>query len=58
MDFIGEFVCPCRSSSSPSRWASPQATASASRGWCDDFSTVALNFYANISSEQLTRGSS
>src|SRR5262245_33946526 len=56
MDFIWEFAVPLPILVISELVGVPEADREQVKRWCDDFSIVALNFYANISSDQLARG--
>jgi hypothetical protein len=56
MDFVWDFAVPLPILVISELVGIPAADREQVKRWCDDFSTVAVNFYANISSEQLARG--
>jgi pimeloyl-[acyl-carrier protein] synthase len=56
MDFIWDFAVPLPILVISELVGVPEDDREQVKRWCDDFSIVALNFYANISSDQLTRG--
>ena len=56
MDFVWDFAVPLPILIISELVGVPEADRERVKRWCDDFSIVALNFYANISSEQLARG--
>jgi len=56
MDFVWDFAVPLPILVISELVGIPAEDRERVKRWCDDFSIVAVNFYANISSEQLTRG--
>jgi cytochrome P450 len=56
MDFIWDFAVPLPVLVISELVGVPEEDRKQVKNWCDDFSIVALNFYANISSDQLARG--
>lgn len=56
MDFVWDFAVPLPILVISELVGIPEADRERVKRWCDDFSIVALNFYANISPEQLARG--
>jgi cytochrome P450 len=56
MDFIWDFAVPLPILVISELVGVPENDREQVKRWCDDFSIVALNFYANISSDQLARG--
>jgi cytochrome P450 len=56
MDFIWDFAVPLPILVISELVGIPDDDRERVKRWCDDFSIVALNFYANIESDQLQRG--
>ena len=56
MDFIWDFAVPLPILVISELVGVPEDDREQVKRWCDDFSIVAVNFYANISADQLTRG--
>jgi cytochrome P450 len=56
MDFIWDFAVPLPILVISDLVGIAEADRERVKGWCDDFSIVALNFYANIETDQLKRG--
>jgi cytochrome P450 len=56
MDFIWDFAVPLPILVISELVGIPEDDREQVKQWCDDFSIVALNFYANIESDQLHRG--
>jgi cytochrome P450 len=56
MDFIWDFAVPLPVLVISDLVGIPEADREQVKRWCDDFSIVALNFYAGISPAQLARG--
>jgi cytochrome P450 len=56
MDFVWDFAVPLPILVISEIVGIPEGDRERVKRWCDDFSIVALNFYANISPEQLSRG--
>jgi hypothetical protein len=56
MDFIWDFAVPLPILVISELVGIPTGDQERVKRWCDDFSIVAVNFYANITPEQLTRG--
>ena len=56
MDFIWDFAVPLPILVISELVGIPEDDREQVKRWCDDFSIVALNFYANIESDQLQRG--
>jgi cytochrome P450 len=56
MDFIWDFAVPLPILVISELVGIPEGDREHVKRWCDDFSVVALNFYANIESDQLKRG--
>jgi cytochrome P450 len=56
MDFVWDFAVPLPILVISELVGIPTKDREQVKRWCDDYSLVALNFYANITSEQLARG--
>ena len=56
MDFVWDFAVPLPVLVISELVGIPTADREQVKRWCDDYALVAVNFYANISSEQLARG--
>lgn len=56
MDFVRDFAVPLPILVISEIVGIPEDDRDRVKRWCDDFSIVALNFYANITPEQLRRG--
>jgi cytochrome P450 len=56
MDFVWDFAVPLPILVISDLVGVPEDDRDRVKHWCDNFSIVALNFYANISPDQLTRG--
>ena len=56
MDFIWDFAVPLPILVISDLVGVPEDDREQVKRWCDDFSIVALNFYASISTDQLARG--
>ena len=56
MDFVWDFAVPLPIMVISELVGVPTADREQVKRWCDDFSVVALNFYARITDQQLARG--